>query len=204
MSASTITVITLADTDQDLARRIKSVPGLTLLAAAKDPRQAVAEARSHKPDVFVIDYDGGGAATAEVARTVRQIDQRIQVIVVSVEQDVETIRNAMRAGARDYLIKPLDDGELEETIRWLIEERRDYARMSAFMSKLRKAYETMFYDDKPVPEHVVRFLENQVREQPGERLTLETLAVAYARNRSWRKLSAVAALLAESEDFLPG
>ena len=96
----------------------------------------------------------------------------------------------MRAGARDYLIRPLGDDELVETIHWLIRERREYARMQSFVKQLRKAYEALFTDDKPVPPTVVAYLETQAAQNPGDRLALETLAVAYARNREWKKLAA--------------
>ena len=67
----------------------------------------------------------------------------------------------MRAGARDYLVKPLNEGELADTIHWLISERREYARMQAFVDKMRKAYDALFYDEKPVPDRVVLLLETQ-------------------------------------------
>ena len=97
----------------------------------------------------------------------------------------------------DYLVKPLAAQELVETVRWLIRERREYARMTAFVKQLRKAYDALFWDDKPVPPKVVAFLEGQVADKPNDRLTLETLAVAYARNRDWTKLVPVAARLTQ-------
>jgi DNA-binding response OmpR family regulator len=113
----------------------------------------------------------------------------VQVIMLSLVQDPEDILKAMRAGARDYLFKPLEHGELTKTIRWLIRERREYARMQGFVKQLRRAYEALFMDDKPVPATVVTYLETQVAQNPGDRLALETLAVAYARNRDWKKLA---------------
>ncbi len=146
-------------------------------------------ARELQPDVVVMDYDMPGLDGAEATRAILREDDGVLVIMLSVVNDVGDIRRAMRAGARDYLVKPLEDQELVQTIRWLLQERREYARMHAFVAQLRKAYEALFMDDKPVPPRVIAFLEAQVAEKPGDHLTLETLAVAYARNRNWAKLA---------------
>jgi DNA-binding NarL/FixJ family response regulator len=129
-----------------------------------------------------------GLNGAEIARTIALESPDTQVIMLSVVNDASDIRHAMRAGARDYLVKPLAAGELVETIRWLIRERRDYARMQGFVDTLRKAYDALFYDDKPVPDRVVTLLESQLAEVPHDRHLRETLAVVYARNRNWAGL----------------
>jgi DNA-binding NarL/FixJ family response regulator len=141
-----------------------------------------------QPDVVVMDYDMPGIDATETARAILRQDPSIQVIMLSLVANAADIRHAMRAGARDYLVKPLRDGELVETIRWLLGERREYARMQAFVKQMRRAYEALFTDDKPVPPTVVAFLEQQVAKSPHDRLAAETLAVAYARNREWKKL----------------
>jgi hypothetical protein len=64
---------------------------------------------------------------------------------------------------------------------------------------MRKAFETLFYDDKPVPENVVRLLETEAIKKPDDHLTLETLAVAYARNRDWKKLAPIVSRLAHTQ-----
>jgi DNA-binding NarL/FixJ family response regulator len=117
--------------------------------------------------------------------------------MLSVVNDADDIRKAMRAGARDYLTKPLAPDELVDTIRWMIRERREFARMQSFVNQLRKAYEALFKDDKPIPPNVVAYLEQQVRQDPNDRLTMETLAVAYARNREWAKLYPLVDILAK-------
>lgn len=152
----------------------------------------------HRPDVVVIDYDMAGINPAEITRAILHEEPSTQIIMLSVVNDVDDIRSAMRAGARDYLVKPLHEGELVETVRWLIQERREYARMQAFVKQMRKAYEALFTDDKPVPPTVVAFLEKEAAKNPHDRLAFETLAVAYARNRDWVKLAPLAVSLAET------
>ena len=147
----------------------------------------------------MVDYDLPGLNAADATRTMLREDPSIQVIVLSVVREADDIRHAMRAGARDYLTKPLQEGELVDTINWLITERREYAKTKAFIGRMRQAFETMFYDDKPVPEKVIRLLEAEAAKQPQDQLTQETLAVAYARNRDWKKLVPLVQKLANTQ-----
>ena len=182
-------VTDVPDSITALKTMLSSSSDITVIGAAGTAQEAVTMADIHEPDVVVMDYDMPGLDGAEATRAILHQDASVQVIMLSVVNDANDIRTAMRAGARDYLIKPLAEGELVETIHWLIGERREYARMQAFVNKLRKAYEALFTDDKPVPPTVVGYLESQVEQAPHDRLALETLAVAYARNRDWAKLA---------------
>ncbi len=194
MDQSTIKLLIVTDTPDSLValnEMLAASPDIDVVGSAGTAPEAVDLAGVHHPDVVVMDYDMPGLDGAEVARSLLHQDVTTQVIMLSVVNDAEDIRNAMRAGARDYLIKPLAEGELVKTVHWLIGERREYARMQAFVSQLRKAYEALFRDDKAVPPTVVAYLESQVEQAPHDRLALETLAVAYARNRDWGKLAPI-------------
>lgn len=194
--ASTIQVLIIAPTDSGVEQMVSN-DTITVVANTTSEREGASLATVFQPDIVVMDYDLPNIDALSAARGILQENPNSMLIVLSESEDPTQIRTAMRAGARDYLIKPLDDGELLGTINWLIQERRDFARMQRFVKKLRKAYETLFFDDQPVPEKVVAMLEHKVRENPSDLLTLETLAVAYARNRNWIKLAPIAVELAE-------
>jgi DNA-binding NarL/FixJ family response regulator len=181
-------VTDIPDIEGGVSSMLKRAKDISVVAIITSPTEAVSMADVHQPDIVVMDYDMPGLDGAEATREILSRNPRTQVVMLSVVNDVEDIRKAMRAGARDYLIKPLASDELVETVRWMIRERREFARMQSFVNQLRKAYEALFKDDKPIPPNVVAYLEQQVRQDPDDRLTLETLAVAYARNRDWIKL----------------
>jgi DNA-binding NarL/FixJ family response regulator len=178
---------------------LKRAGGIAVVGVATSADEAGTLAGRHRPDVVLIDLDAYGDAAQDLTRALMREDPEAQVVMLSVVNDVDDIRRAMRAGARDYLIKPLHEGELVDTIHWLIGERREYARMQAFVKQLRRAYEALFTDDKPIPDKVVAFLEAQAADHPHDRLTQEALAVAYARNRDWAKLAPLAARLARTD-----
>ena len=174
-------------------------PDIEIVATATSGSEAINMAALYQPDVVVIDYDMPEMNTATIARSILQEAPGAQIIMLSLVNDAADIRQAMRAGARDYLVKPLQPGELVDTARWLLREKREYARMQAFVKQLRRAYEALFTDDKPVPPKVVAFLESQAAASPDDHLTQEALAVAYARNRDWRRLAPLARRLGDSQ-----
>jgi DNA-binding NarL/FixJ family response regulator len=198
MDQSTIKLLIITDTPDALAslnEMLAAAPDIDVVGSAGTAQEAIELAGVHHPDVVVMDYDMPGLDGAEATRSILHQDVTTQVIMLSVVNNAEDIRSAMRAGARDYLIKPLAEDELVKTVHWLIGERREYARMQAFVSQLRKAYEALFRDDKPVPPTVVTYLESQAQQAPHDRLALETLAVAYARNRDWNRLAPIVRVL---------
>jgi DNA-binding NarL/FixJ family response regulator len=170
-------------------------PDIDITAVAESAADALSLSTQHTPDAVVMDSHLPEVEVEALARALLQDHPDLQIIMLMAERDPDSIRLAMRAGARDALTLPLHEGELVETLRWLVAQRRDYARMEAFMRRLRRAYEALFSDDKPVPPRVVTFLERQAAQNPTDVLTQETLAVAYARNRNWRKLAPLAAWL---------
>jgi DNA-binding NarL/FixJ family response regulator len=198
-AVSKVLIVTdIPESSTETTRMLATASDLQIVGTAATGSDAVALAKLHQPDVVVMDYDMPGLNGAEATRAILQTNPDTQIVMLSVVNDAQDIRTAMRAGARDYLTKPLKQGELVETIRWLLRERRDYARMQAFVTQMRKAYEALFTDDTPVPATVIAFLESQVEKSPGDRLTWETLAVAYARNREWAKLAPLATSLSAS------
>lgn len=171
---------------------------IAIVAVAESATDALSLAAQQSPDAVVMDGGLPGAEVEALAHALLQDHPDLQIVMLMAQLDPESIRLAMRAGARDVLTLPLHEGELVETLRWLVAQRRDYARMEAFMQRLRRAYEALFTDDKPVPPRVVAFLEMQAAQKPADVLTQETLAVAYARNRNWRKLAPLAAWLVDN------
>jgi two-component system nitrogen regulation response regulator GlnG len=69
-----------------------------------------------RPDVVLLDLRLPDKSGLEVLRQLREIDARIPVVVVTVVRSADSAIEAMRDGAYDYLLKPLDLQKLDRVI----------------------------------------------------------------------------------------
>ncbi|MGA2010887.1 MAG: response regulator transcription factor [Solirubrobacteraceae bacterium] len=115
--------VLLAD-DQALVRAgfralLDAQSDIEVVAEAQDGRQAVELARTHTPDVILMDIRmpvlDGLAATREIALEHRLDTVRI-VILTTFELD-EYVFEAVRAGAAGFLVKDTKPSELIEAVR---------------------------------------------------------------------------------------
>ena len=65
-------------------------------------------ARDARPDVILLDLRLPDQSGLDVLKQLRQIDARIPVVLVTVARSADAAIEAMRQGAYDYLLKPLD------------------------------------------------------------------------------------------------
>jgi DNA-binding NarL/FixJ family response regulator len=83
-----------------------------VVAAVPDGAAAVAAAESLRPDVVLMDLQmpgvGGLEATARIATAV----PGVAVVVLTMNEDADTVFAALRAGARGYLVKEADAAEI--------------------------------------------------------------------------------------------
>jgi DNA-binding NtrC family response regulator len=69
-----------------------------------------------RPDVILLDLRLPDQSGLDVLRQLRQIDARIPVILVTVVRSADSAIEAMRQGAYDYLLKPLELQKLDRVI----------------------------------------------------------------------------------------
>src|SRR5690242_20109859 len=78
--------------------------------------EGLERARDSRPDVILLDLRLPDQSGLDVLRQLRQIDARIPVVLVTVVRSAESAIEAMRQGAYDYLLKPLDLQQLDRVI----------------------------------------------------------------------------------------
>ncbi len=75
---------------------------------ASDGTQAIGVARSNPVNVCVCDIMMPGLSGTAVLQELKQINPKIEVIMLTAFETIETARLALRHGACDYLNKPFD------------------------------------------------------------------------------------------------
>lgn len=100
-----------------IALMLKLEPDLQVVAMARDGQEAVDFGRQFSPDVAVIDVHMPKVNGITAIRQLAKLSPRTTCMVISYEKEQEVLREAMAAGARDYLIKPFSTDELINAIR---------------------------------------------------------------------------------------
>lgn len=91
---------------------------------ASDAQSGMAALREHKPDVLLLDILLPEVSGMELAREIRAIDIRLPVIFITATNDSDTAIEAMKMGAYDYLLKPLDIRQVRSLVERALETRR--------------------------------------------------------------------------------
>jgi DNA-binding NtrC family response regulator len=101
-----------------------------------DSERAVRDATGPAPTVACVDLGLGEQSGFDVMSYLRERDPELPTIVVTAEREVETAVAAMRAGAYDYLTKPVDRDRLLHSVRRACERRRLIDRVKNLQSEL--------------------------------------------------------------------
>lgn len=113
--------IVLADDHQillDGLRRLIDANGdMEVVATATDAATAIEAARTHRPDVVVLDINMPGGGGLEVARRIHEMQLPTKIVVLTMYAEDRYVMEAVRLGAAGYVLKRSADTELLEAIR---------------------------------------------------------------------------------------
>jgi two-component system, NarL family, response regulator NreC len=85
---------------------------------ASDARDAVFELRSSKPDVVIMDIGlGSGKSGVEATPDMLKEAPGAKVLILSMQDDPQYVREAFTAGASGYVLKEAADSELVTAVR---------------------------------------------------------------------------------------
>jgi DNA-binding NarL/FixJ family response regulator len=92
-------------------------PGLSLVGEAETGTEAVELAATLQPDVILMDLSMPGLDGIAATRRIVDTSPHIAVLVLTMADDDAAVFDALRAGARGYLLKGADRLELGRAIR---------------------------------------------------------------------------------------
>jgi len=90
--------------------------GFEVCAEARDGDEAVALARSEKPDLAIMDVKMAGLDGIEAARRILE-DQQIPIVMLTAYGQDELVSRAVEAGVFGYLVKPFREQDLLPAIQ---------------------------------------------------------------------------------------
>ena len=163
--------VLLAD-DHSLVRKgfrrlLDDDPGIRVVGEACDGAQAVEMARSLRPDVIVMDMAMPGLNGTQATIEILKFLPGAGIVILSMYEEANYVRNAMQAGARGYLLKNASEVDLAAAIKNVARGRK------VVDEKLQKPFD--------VPQ------ESEPQLTPRERQILQLIAEA----KSTREIAAL-------------
>ncbi|MGD0909699.1 MAG: response regulator transcription factor [Candidatus Acidiferrales bacterium] len=115
--------ILVAD-DHDLVRRglkmlLEAHPGWNICAEAHTGREAVAVAEKLRPDIAIMDISMPGLNGIEAARKIKKVSPNTEMLILSVHQSDQLVREIIEAGAKGYIVKSDSDRNLVAAVEAL-------------------------------------------------------------------------------------
>jgi DNA-binding NtrC family response regulator len=128
--------------------------------AFADGETAVAAVRESAPDLILLDVGLPGLSGIEVLRAVKEARPEVVVIVITAYEDVETVVAAMKAGAFDYVVKPLQAETLETTVVNALESIRLQKEVRALQARCLRDNVPLFVGESHRIRDVMEFVES--------------------------------------------
>ena len=161
--------IVIIDDEPDIIYTIKEIClyGGWEAATASNGRQGYELCRMHKPSLAIVDYhmpDWDGLTTV---KRIRQADNAISILVLTVDERQETAERFIAAGATDFAIKPIKSPDLISRIK-----------INLRINEIQKKYisdKQQIYLDKGISPATLSIILDYLKEQ-GDGLTIDDIA----------------------------
>jgi DNA-binding NarL/FixJ family response regulator len=131
-----VTRILLADDHEVVRRGVQAMlaearPDWQVCAEATNGREAVSLAAKHKPDVVVLDLSMPELNGLEATRQIRRDLPQTEVLIFTLHESEQVLREVLSAGARGYVVKSEDVRLLVSAIEALARHKPYFASAAA-------------------------------------------------------------------------
>lgn len=117
--------VLLADDEPVILRGLRKLLhwnelGLEIVGEAYDGVELRQMMETTKPDLIISDISMPGYTGIDIIREIHETNRNIKVVFISAFRDFSYAQDALRYGAVEYLVKPVDKNQLEEAIQKVI------------------------------------------------------------------------------------
>lgn len=101
---------------RQIIRKHLEKKGFEIVAEASDGLEAVEQYNDYKPDLVTMDISMKKMSGIEATKKIKELDPNAKIIVVSALGEAKFIKEAITAGATDFIIKPFAEDRLISSI----------------------------------------------------------------------------------------
>ncbi|MCG3150107.1 MAG: Transcriptional regulatory protein LiaR [Verrucomicrobiae bacterium] len=149
-----------------LAAIIRRAPDCECIGEYATAEAALAGIPAQAPQVVLMDIDLPGMSGVECVQRLAEKSASLQILMLTVYKDTDSIFNALAAGAAGYLVKPVRAAQLVDAIRDV------YGGGAPMTSGIARKVVQMFQQGRPSPREVENL-------SPREQEVLDLLAQGY-------------------------
>ncbi|ADG83642.1 response regulator [Thermincola potens] len=107
----------VAETRENIKRLLQFEKEITVVGEAVDGEDVIRQTGKLNPDIILMDINMPGLDGIKATEAISLKYPKTSIIIISVQGEVEYVRRAMAAGAREYMVKPFTSDELAGTIK---------------------------------------------------------------------------------------
>ena len=96
---------------------LQSDPQIEVVGEAENGKEALALVQRLQPDVLIMDLAMPQMGGMEATKRIREIDSRIRILILTVNEDERSLFEAVKSGAQGYVIKTVDPEELLHSVK---------------------------------------------------------------------------------------
>lgn len=142
--------------DQNFVRKmlqysLSSVADFEIVGAATNGQDALSQIEHLRPDIALMDIEMPGMSGLEMTRTICERYHQTKVLMLSIHDDDDYIRDALQAGAKGYLLKNTPPEELAHAIRFV---HLGYLQLGPGLFEKLESYPESISPVLPTPEQV--------------------------------------------------
>ena len=139
------------------------------------------------PSCLILDLQLPGLSGLDLQKRMAEVGLEIPIVFLTGHGDIPASVQAMKAGAVEFLTKPLDEQKLLQAIQEAIERDRRTRQQHAEIRELRERYESLTAREQQVMQEVVSGLLNK---QIAAELNITEFTVKIHRGHVMRKMRA--------------
>ena len=92
----------------------------TVAGEASDGQEAIAQYRKLRPDLVLLDITMPNLDGTEALKAILEEDPQAQVVMITALGQKDQVLDAIKAGARDFIIKPFDHDRVAATLAGIL------------------------------------------------------------------------------------
>jgi len=115
-----------------------------ICCSTTNPLHALEYLENNPVDLLITDISMPQMDGLELIQRVRKINSLISILVLSAYDNFEYVRTAMRHGAENYLLKPLNPDELGESISRIVSHLKERSTLSNTYGSMMLTFRSIF------------------------------------------------------------